>query len=278
MNERNKSNRGRRGPGDGRVGPTNQTGSRDAAAGPSAASPAGPRADLAICGEGPASAAAFTAGDRPDEQGQKSRQRLHRLALALPAALLTGALFMAMERAIATDFEEPAAREAIKLDPITPQERDTAEPRRQHRTPQRIETAELPPPAPPVRGTITEVNLPAGDLRGQAPDWRNAGNIRLDLPATPVIDARDLQPIRPPVASYPDRAALAGLEGDCEVHLKVSPRGEPFDVSATCSHPVFVRAAERAVEDSAFMPRIVRGRAVEVHGVIYPMAFRLEAD
>lgn len=232
---------------------------------------------------GPVQSAIGAAGlPRSGGLGQRSasprKLRLAALAMGLPAALITGALFIAMGRIIAVEYAAPQTHEVRTLSEIRPRAPEISEPRSDRRMPASIESIAPPPATPPLRDLITQVDLPAGSVSGRAPERTDFGRMQIPVPGTPMISARDLQPLRPPVASYPDSAARAGLEGDCDVHLKVNRRGEPFDVEATCTSSVFERAAERAVEQAAFMPRIVRGEAVEVHGVIYPMAFRLEDE
>ena len=113
-------------------------------------------------------------------------------------------------------------------------------------------------------------------ISGSAPDLPRFERLGDLVPPVPAITSRDVKPIRAPVRSYPDSLARRGIEGDCEVSLSINRKGEPFDIAADCSHPGFANAAERAVADVQFAPQIVRGAAVERHGVVYPIVFRLQ--
>ncbi|MBR9834458.1 MAG: TonB family protein, partial [Alphaproteobacteria bacterium] len=89
------------------------------------------------------------------------------------------------------------------------------------------------------------------------------------------ISDRDAQPIRPPLPTYPTRAAERGVEGSCDVRFDVDTRGRPYNVQATCTDNVFKREAERAVSRVEFAPKIVRGAAAERKNVVYPLEFKL---
>ena len=135
-----------------------------------------------------------------------------------------------------------------------------------------------PPPQPPnLVKDIKNVDLPFNGYAGVAPpDYGDAEFAPILPERTGVIQVRDIQPITRPVPIYPPRAAANGLEGNCEVVLGVSTRGEPFNVNATCTHRLFENAARRAVEKVKFVPQIRDGLPVTVTGVVYPLEFRLE--
>lgn len=209
--------------------------------------------------------------------GVSLRGAPRRLAMAaLPAAAVTFGLFLVMDAAIDTELTEAAPMRSIELVRITPADEIEA-PRRETRAPvKRIDVA-APPPLPPAPAARKgDIDMPAIAITGAAPDLPVFERIGQLVPPVPAISAREAQPLRAPVPSYPDALARRGIEGECEVALKIDGRGQPFDILARCSHSGFERAAERAVADVQFAPRIVRGQPVEQHGVVYPIRFRLE--
>lgn len=219
--------------------------------------------------------------ERSDEAGHATETTANRrfaplrrwLAASVPAAGVTGGLFMAMTVVVGVDAPQAEAVEQRPLVPVTPQRLDDSVPR-DYKPARQIEAAELPPPPPPVLADARMGDVPAVVLTGHAPEVPKSGPLGPILP--PGIQySRVLQPLSQPVVAYPDALARRGVEGECEVRFSVNMRGQPFDVSATCTDPGFVRAAERAVVRSEFAPQIVQGQAVERHGVVYPITFRL---
>ena len=199
-----------------------------------------------------------------------------RLAVGIPlAVLVVYGLFTFMRLAISGDFQEPDEIEQRTLEAITPQQ-DIQEARRNQRSkPQRIASADRPPPPPKLSSSKSDIDLPTPNIQGAAPTELNFSRVQ-SLAIDPVaISDRDAQPISPPQVSYPQRAAQRGVEGTCEVRFDVNPRGEPFNVEATCTDSVFRREAERAVSRVKFAPKIVRGQAVGRRNVVYPLEFQL---
>lgn len=210
-------------------------------------------------------------GNNPGARSRRSTARLWRwLAAAVPAAAVTAGLFLAMNHVVGVEVMTPEVREPRPLESVTPQRDQLAESLTVYTRPARIESAQLPPPPPPVRGQVTDSDLPVVVVAGASGPEALKPIAQQDV----VLD-RTLQPIRPPVPSYPATMARRGIEGECEVRFSVNQRGQPFDISAMCTDPGFEPAAERAVARNEFAPQIVRGRAVEQHGVVYPLTFRL---
>ena len=200
-----------------------------------------------------------------------------RLIIGIPlAAIVVFGLFTFMYRMINQDYEQPENVEQRVLERITPAD-DSQEVRTRARNkPQRLDSADKPPPPPKMSASRSDIDLPTPNIQGAAPTELNVD--RLDsLAIDPVaISDRDAQPIRPPVPTYPTRAAERGIEGTCEVRFDVDTRGRPYNVQATCSDSVFTREAERAVSRVEFAPKIVRGQAAERRNVVYPLEFRLD--
>ncbi|MEQ9316810.1 MAG: TonB family protein [Henriciella sp.] len=200
-----------------------------------------------------------------------------RLVIGVPlAAIVVYLLFTFMYSMINQDYVQPEVEEERVLARITPAEEDTEVRTRARNKAQRIQSADKPPPPPKMSASRSDIDLPTPNIQGAAPTELNVG--RLDsLAIDPVaISDRDAQPIRPPVPTYPTRAAERGIEGTCEVRFDVDTRGRPYNVSASCSDSVFTREAERAVSRVEFAPKIVRGQAAERRNVVYPLEFRLD--
>lgn len=197
------------------------------------------------------------------------------LTVALPAAVITLGLFSAMHNLIDSEEIEPTDQTIYELKPFLALEepeivRTTAtKPKR----PSHID----PPPLPPALVKSAErVVLTDGYYNGSAPADYSGPEVRDIVPkrASSMISTTML-PITPPVPVYPRRALTTNREGDCTVHFSVSTRGEPFDILANCSHPIFSRAAENAVAKVKFAPKIRDGLPITVMGVVYPLEFRI---
>lgn len=206
-----------------------------------------------------------------------SRSQKSRLLIsALPAAALTVGLFVGMklmldDEAVPVASKEPAR--VLKVDIAEPEK----EPEVRTRDIVRVEPATAPPP--PARLSITKANidLQPVDITGAAPTEVSFNQLD-QLALQPIaIDERRAQPIRPPVPDYPIRALERGLEGMCEVRFDVSERGKPYNIQPVCSDAIFERSAKRAVSKTEFLPRIMRGRAIERRNVVYPLEFKIES-
>jgi protein TonB len=199
-----------------------------------------------------------------------------RLAVGVPlAVIVTYVLFQLMRILISQDYVEPEIDQARVIERITPQEDAQEINRRTRSKPRRLNSADKPPPPPKLSTTQSQIDLPTPNIQGAAPSELNVGpmsNFSFDPVA---ISDRDAQPVRPPVPSYPTRAAERGIEGSCEVRFDVDVRGRPYNVEADCSDSVFRREAVRAVSRVEFAPKIVRGQPAERRNVVYPLEFRL---
>ncbi len=197
-------------------------------------------------------------------------------AVALPAAVVTGGLFLSMQALIEVDDFAPPEPLRYTIDPFLPVP-EVAEERPPQVKPIRIEELSPPPSVDPLVKTVENIVLPTEGYAGALPDQYVEPDVHQVKPISmQSVMIRDLQPLTPPTAIYPPRALTQGIQGTCDVFLSVSPKGEPFDVSADCSHPVFKRAAEKAVKKSRFAPKIKHGRALTVTGVVYPIEFKMK--
>ena len=200
-----------------------------------------------------------------------------RLIIGIPlAAIVVFALFTFMYKMINQDYEQPENAEQRVLERITPADDNQEVRTRARNKPQRLDSADKPPPPPKMSASRSDIDLPTPSIQGAAPTELNVD--RLDsLAIDPVaISDRDAQPIRPPVPTYPQRAAERGIEGTCDVRFDVDTRGRPYNVQANCSDSVFKREAERAVQRVEFAPKIVRGQPAERRNVVYPLQFQLD--
>ncbi|WP_018146879.1 energy transducer TonB [Henriciella marina] len=200
-----------------------------------------------------------------------------RLVIGIPlAAIVVLALFTFMYKMINQDYEQPEDVAQRTLERITPADENQEVRTRQRNKPQRMNSADKPPPPPKMSASRSDIDLPTPNIQGAAPTELNVD--RLDsLAIDPVaISDRDAQPIRPPVPTYPTRAAERGTEGTCDVRFDVDTRGRPYNVQANCSDSIFKREAERAVSRVEFAPKIVRGQPAERRNVVYPLEFRLD--
>lgn len=192
------------------------------------------------------------------------------------AAIIAYSLFIIMNALISSPFEEPEAEERRTIESIVPEQRDQDVSARSRSKPRRIAAADKPPPPPKLSASKSDIDLPPANIQGAAPTELNFDRVQsLDINPVAISD-RDAQPIRPPLVTYPSRAAERGIEGECQVRFDVDVRGRPYNVEADCSDSVFRREAVRAVSRVEFAPKIVRGQARERRNVIYPLVFNLQ--
>ena len=201
---------------------------------------------------------------------------LIRLGIGIPlAALVTFGLFMFMRWTISGEYEKPENVKSFTLEAITPSQEDNDVQRRARPKPQRTASADKPPPPPKLTASKSDIDLPTPNIGGAAPTELPDTDLR-NMQIDPVaISDRDAQPIRPPLPTYPQRAAERGVEGSCDVRFDVDTRGRPYNIEADCTDAVFKREAERAVSRVEFAPKIVRGQAAERRNVVYPLEFKL---
>lgn len=209
------------------------------------------------------------------KQGVFGGSKMSRLlTTALPAAALTTGLFVSMKLMLDEETVPMASEKqarVLKIDIATKED----PPEIRTREIKRIEPTTAPPPPAKLTMTKADITLEPVRLTGAAPKAVKFNPLD-QLALQPVaIDERDAQPIRPPVPDYPIRALDRGLEGLCEVRFDVDAKGKPYNINPVCSHQIFESAAKRAVSKSEFLPRIVRGQAIERRNVVYPLEFKI---
>lgn len=192
-----------------------------------------------------------------------------RLAIGAPLAILiTFALFHSMRLLISQDFVEPDNIQTYDLETITPEVQDESVQRRARSKPRRLNSADKPPPPPKLTANKSDIDLPSPNIQGAPPSELPPTRLN-SLAIDPIaISDRDAQPIRPPVPTYPTRAAERGVEGSCDVRFDVDTRGRPFNITASCTDSIFKRSAEKAVSRVEFAPKIIRGQAAERRNVV----------
>lgn len=199
-----------------------------------------------------------------------------RLVIGIPAAIIvTLGLFFLMNAFISVKEVTFDEKKVIRLNKITPSKEDAEIRTKDRAKPKKLDSANKPPPPPKLSAAKSDVNLPAPQIQGAAPTELKFDRVQ-QLAFDPVaVTDRDAQPIRPPVPTYPQRAAERGIEGSCDVRFDVDVRGKPYNIVADCTDSVFQREAERAVSKVEFAPKIVRGKPAERRNVVYPLVFQL---
>ena len=202
-----------------------------------------------------------------------------RLAMAaLPAAAITAGLFALMNVLIHVEEIRLDTVPQRILGPIVFDADLISEPVLPDRLPPKQIEVITPPPIPKVQMTKGEVGLPPIMNIGQVPSRTPVGSLgSIMTSASPMID-RTAVPVRPPMPTYPRQMAAGNMEGECLVKFNLTARGNPFDVSAECTPQGFESEARRAVEKAEFLPRILKGRAIETRGLSYPLEFRLNEE
>lgn len=209
------------------------------------------------------------------EGANEVRPRLRLAGTIAPAAGITMGLFLVMSGLINTDFIPAEHSETRVIDVFTPEEQSEEVRHRERTKPKKLEVATQPPPPAKLIATKHDISLPTPSIEGSAPTAVKIERVQ-SIEINPIVmDDRDATPIRPPILTYPSRAATLGIEGDCSVSFNVDVRGRPYDVEADCSDSMFRREAIRAVSKVEFAPKTVKGRAQERKNVVYPLQFKL---
>jgi len=215
---------------------------------------------------------------------------LVRLAIGVPAAaIIAVGLFMLMDSLIAVKkicppgqvmsnaTGECIASNSRTLRDFLAEDAKAAEIRSSRKAIKKLDNANKPPPPPKMTATKKQIDLPKANISGAAPTEIKFDRVtNIDVGSVSVSD-RDAQPIRPPSQGPLIRALQRiGKPAECEVSLRVDVSGKPYDVNATCNIKAYDRAAEQSVSKAEFAPKIVKGKAVERSGVVYPIVLNLE--
>ncbi len=127
--------------------------------------------------------------------------------------------------------------------------------------------------------SMTLINNPIKTTGGLAAAGASIAAI-VSLAALPsAADNTNVQPIQPPVPSYPINMAKQGLGAMCEATFNVSKEGfVETGIKVDCTHPGFVQATRNAIETLRFEPKMVDGEPVRITGVVYPLEFRVTSE
>lgn len=71
--------------------------------------------------------------------------------------------------------------------------------------------------------------------------------------------------------AYPQSGLNYNIEGYCTVEFTVTPKGTTRDIRVLedqCTHAIFMRPSIMAAKKFRYQPRIVDGKAIEVHGIV----------
>ena len=192
---------------------------------------------------------------------------------SVPAAGITFGLFLVMGSLIAAEFAPIEASESREITSIIPEEAKPDE-FKPHTPVKLLETIAAPPPQIKYSVTKSDVDLPPTIPLGEAPAHIEPGPVPV-IPVLFVETDTHAKPLRPPVPTYPSRALMNNIEGQCEVKFDVNVSGRPYNIHASCTENIFKRAAEKAVSEVQFALKTKAGKAIERRNVIYPIVFSL---
>lgn len=157
------------------------------------------------------------------------------------------------------------------------EEKKREKPKREEPEPAPVVADELRVSSAQVAAQTLDIDLSPGSevqLEGVAIGPGGGGSGFIVAPGTGDRDAIPLVRVDP---AYPEKAAMAGLEGWVEVEFTVSTAGTVKDpVVIASSSKVFHNEVVRAVRKWKYQPKIENGRPVERPGVRVLLRFNLE--
>ena len=169
-----------------------------------------------------------------------------------------------------TALDEQPAR---KISDIWQPDRKISENIKQEK-PEKPEQPDEPPPDLPEQNVDIEMELDAVSIAAPA---LNA-NINIGLGGGFSRDT-DYIPLYVPQPMYPRRALSRGKEGYAVIQVIITTTGGVRDPVLLEEYPAsygFGRAALKAALKLKYNPRVIDGKAEEVHGVLYKFSFELE--
>lgn len=210
------------------------------------------------------------------QSSKMTRNKIGRfLAGLLPAAGLTFGLFWGMNQLVdvkSVQLNEVSFRPLVNLTPPEETAPDETLPDR----PVLPVIVSVPPPKTPeiVRLNSDDVTISLTDFR--VPETTiPTGEIVPTMTPVRITDREVAIPVRVPMPDYPERALRSGLEGECEVVFSIDAAGRPFGAQANCSHQVFERSSQIAVERALFATKVNNGVPIGQDGLVYPIQFTL---
>ena len=189
------------------------------------------------------------------------------------AAMVAVSLFVLMERMVRIDEVTFTTAKDYTLSDIFVEEEPIPNIDDGQLTPV-VENVPMPPVSPPMENEQVSSDK-WGPVIIEHPEQKTLPDIGK---IEPIVYGGPKQPraIRQPLPTYPNRAASAKLSGTCDVFFSLDHTGAPFNISATCSDPVFVTSAERAVRKARFAAATdANGRPIAAHNLVYPLEYRM---
>ncbi|MEM9668419.1 MAG: energy transducer TonB [Pseudomonadota bacterium] len=81
-----------------------------------------------------------------------------------------------------------------------------------------------------------------------------------------------------PSVLYPPAALSPPQEARCEVKFNLSTQGEPSNILAACSSPLFTEEVKRIISGATFEPLRVNGSLAKGVNVVFPYSFCLSNE
>jgi protein TonB len=205
---------------------------------------------------------------RPTSGANGSGRRF--VGVVIPAAIVTGGLFMVMASMIRDEFQPEDTVEIAEFE-INPTVVETKWEERETKI-AKLETIETPPPPPVLeRAKSDKPTEPIVEEAGRVPDFPKPTLPKRQF--DPAIIDRDPQPL---VRIPPQMPPRAERSGHCQMQFNVSPEGAPYDVVATsCSQSIFARPSVKAVQRWKYAPKIQDGIPVGRTGLETRISFNL---
>lgn len=194
---------------------------------------------------------------------------------------VTFGLFVLMAYLVKADVRPPISEKAVTIQ-ISMVEPDDDINLLERKLPKKPEPPKNPPPPRTQRVAKAErPKVQSMNLNMEKIDVSIAGNgLYLGPPGGGNMGDGEAIPMVIIQPRYPRKAAMEGIEGWVKFKFTISPDGTPLNVELVDAQPrrVFERDARRAIYKWKFKPKVVDGKAVEQHNMVYTMQFNLAKE
>ncbi len=194
---------------------------------------------------------------------------------------VTFGLFVLMAYLVKADVRPPIEEKAVTIQ-ISMVEPDDDINLLERKLPKKPEPPKNPPPPQTQRVAKAErPKVQSMNLNMEKIDVSIAGNgLYLGPPGGGNMGDGEAIPMVIIQPRYPRKAAMEGIEGWVKFKFTISPDGTPLNVELVDAQPrrVFERDARRAIYKWKFKPKVVDGKAVEQHNMVYTMQFNLAKE
>jgi len=194
---------------------------------------------------------------------------------------VTFGLFILMAYLIKADVRPPLKEDSVSVQ-ISMVEPDDDVNLRERRLPKKPEPPKNPPPPQTQRVAKAErPKVQSMNLNMEKMNVALAGSgLYLGPPGGGNMGDGEAIPMVIINPRYPRKASMEGIEGWVKFKFTISPDGSPKDVELVDAQPrrIFERDARRAIYKWKFKPKVVDGKAVEQHNMVYTMQFQLAAE